>query len=136
MASDTYGHRYDEGQAVLTCARCGIAQAAVTEHGIPCPGDPGEQRANALAGMFAAIEYARTMFGGMAGGIDPVDVQQGLDFIAADCVRGKLDILGSLASITLRAAQKSVMVTGATVPQFLDDLEAELRGGMPPGSES
>jgi hypothetical protein len=88
-----------------------------------------EKHVNALAGMAAAIEYARTMHGGMAGQLDPAGVQQGLDFIAADCMRAfpPLDILGALASITLRAAQKSVNLTGGTVPQFLDELEAELK---------
>ena len=129
MASDSYGHRYDEDQPILTCTRCGIAQAAVTEHAIPCAGDPAEQRVNAVAGMLAAAEYCRTMHGGMAGGIDPADVQQGLDFIRADCERGQLDILGALASVTLRAASlAAAAVPGMTVESFLDLLEAEARG--------
>ena len=136
MASDTFGHRYDEDQPVLTCTRCGIAQAAVTEHGILCPGDRGEQRANAVAGMLAAVEFCRAMYGGLAFGIDPVQVQEVLDFIRADCERGGLDLAGSVASITVRAAEKSRVFTGVSVPEFLDELEAEIRGGMPPGPQS
>jgi hypothetical protein len=128
MSVDILGHRYDD-QPIPVCTRCGIAQIAVTEHKTPCPGTPGEQRADALAGMLAAVEYARTMFGGMAGGIDPAGVQEGLDFIRADCERGRLDILGALASVTLRAASlASATVPGMTVESFLDLLEAEARG--------
>lgn len=99
-----------------------------------------EQRARALAGMAAAIEYARTMHGGMAGELYPAAVQEGLDLIAADCAQARppLDILGSLAAITLRAATLACQASAAawpdqpplTIPQFLNELEREL---TPPG---
>lgn len=88
---------------------------------------------NALAGMRAAIEYARTMHGGMAGQLDVAAVQEGLDFIAADAIRGGLDIIGAMSSITLRAASLACSLSDQlTVPMFLDLLEAETRGWKAP----
>jgi hypothetical protein len=92
---------------------------------------PDEQHVYALAGMFAAIEYARVQHTGMSGAAAVADVQAALNAIAADCERGNLDILGSLATLTLRAATLACQASAAaghpmTVPEFLDELEREL----------
>jgi hypothetical protein len=104
-----------------------------------------EQHVQALAGMLAAVEYARIQHTGMeqkhqAG--DPAGAGRAQVLSAAslyaveeDCKRGDLDLLGSLAGVTLRAATlacQASTVAGQpmTVPEFLDELEAEL---TPPG---
>lgn len=137
MASDTLGHHYNELPGIpvelLACDRCGTTQQQAMTSGIACQ---GEQQAHALAGMLAAIEYARTMHGGMAGQLDVAAVQEGLDFIAADAIQGQLDILGALTAITLRAASLASNVTGISVPAFLDKLQSELTGGPAPSPGS
>jgi hypothetical protein len=59
--------------------------------------------------------------------------QAALESIRADAERGRLDLTGALAAITLRAASLAAsVIDGMTVPKFLDLLEAETRGWRPP----
>lgn len=143
MASDTLGHHYNELPGVpielLVCTRCYTVQGLALAEGVTCQtrAADNDQRENAMAGMLAAVEYARTMHGGLAGQVDAADVQEGLDFITADAARGQLDVLGSLASITLRAAELTCLVIdGMTVPKFLDMLETEIYAGATGRPES
>lgn len=139
MASDTLGHHYDEQPGVplelLACTNCGTTQQQAMT-GIPCqpPMGDDEQREYALAGLLAAAEYTRIQYTGMAGqGGDLLGVQEALEDVRADAQRGQLDLLGSLASITLRAASLAAsVVDGMTVPRFLDLLDAEIRGWKAP----
>lgn len=99
---------------------------------------PDDAHVHAVAGMLAAVEYARIQHAGMSGAADVAAVQAALDAIAADCRRGGLDILGALATVALRAAQLACQASAAAghplaVPQFLNELEAEL---TPPGDAS
>lgn len=102
------------------------------------PMTPDEAHAHALAGMLAAIEYARVQHAGMSGAAALDGVQTALDGIRADCERGQLDLAGALASITLRAATLACQASEAagkplTIGEFLDEVQAEL---TPPGDLS
>ena len=93
--------------------------------------DPHE---HALAGLHAAIEYARVQYAGMSGAAPVADVQAALEAIRNECAAGGFDILGALATISLRAATLACYASAAawpdrqplTIAQFLAELESEL----------
>jgi hypothetical protein len=98
---------------------------------------PDEAHAHAIGGKLAAIEYCRVMHTilttlpagqpGLAEIRALVENQLALDGIEADCGKGDLDLLGALATITVRAASlASSVVDGMTPGKFFDMLEAEL----------
>ncbi len=98
-----------------------------------------DDHAHVIGGMFAAIECARLMDHARTGQIDPAAAQAGLELVRADCIRGGLDIMGSLATIGVRAGVLACQASEAaghplTVQQFLDELQAELTLPDDPGA--
>jgi hypothetical protein len=106
---------------------------------------PDDQHVQALAGNLAAVEYARIQHAGMKQAREAKNQAEAerarvlsaasLYAIEEDCKRGNIDLTGGLAAITVRAATLACQASTAaghpmTVPEFLDELEADL---TPPG---
>lgn len=86
--------------------------------------------ADAITGMHTAIEYARVQYHVMSGAVDVADAQYVLEVIRDECAQLNLDLTGSLAAITLRAATLACQASTAAghpmaIEDFLDAIERE-----------